>query len=97
MNDQGERHSCARVASEARDRGWDRSAARNQAFALKRARDAERGAFRGQDMSAHKFFVSFGERHPRIEPERIAWRIGHHAGRLFALREIRYDVEQGTA
>jgi len=75
---------------------WDRTRARNQGRRLRSALEDERmqraqarrgvPPLRDADVRGESYALS-----TRYTEERIAWRIGHHAGRLFALREARAD------
>lgn len=85
------------VAEEARENGYDRTAARNARRGLQLALATSRGELRGRDLRHAEWTWNYPQpRHPedRLHPDRVAWRIGHHAGRAFAFAEIRYDAEQ---
>lgn len=78
---------------------WDRATARRQARALRYAQSNERedsySSGRGEAMLVAEV-TSLGDLTRHLSPEttwraRASWRVGHHAGRLFALREARYD------
>jgi hypothetical protein len=74
---------------------WDRTRARNQGRALRRALadEVRASVFGFGEMMRRAEVATLGDLEGRVSLDhRASWRVGHHAGRLFALREALNDV-----